>query len=113
MSKEGTMPKERKVQTNLKLSAERGAALDVASAVEGKDKAQIVEEALRLREELMGSEYRDMIKAALTVRFSDNPKDRLAAIESLRDDVQGATPNGSVSVEAAIAQIRTRRLQPA
>jgi hypothetical protein len=61
----------------------------------------------------MGREYSDMIKAALTVRFSDNPEDRLAAIESLRDDVQGATPGGSVSVEAALAKIRTKRLQPA
>jgi hypothetical protein len=34
-----------KVQTNLKLSAERAAALDLASAIEGKDKASIVEEA--------------------------------------------------------------------
>lgn len=107
------MPEERKVQTNLKLSAERAAALDVASAVEHKDKAQIVEEALRLREELMGREYRELIAAALTVRFSDNPEDRLTAIESLRDDVQGATPDGSVSVEAAVAKIRARRLQPA
>jgi hypothetical protein len=107
------MAEERKVQTNLKLSAERAAALDIASAVEHKDKAQIVEEALRLREELMGSEYCAMIDAALTVRFSDNPEDRLAAIDSLRDGVQGATPDGSVSVEAAIAKIRARRLQPA
>ncbi|HZU12264.1 MAG TPA: hypothetical protein VFB58_05450 [Chloroflexota bacterium] len=107
------MPEERKVQTNLKLSAERAAALDVASAVEGKDKAQIVEEALRLREELMGTEYREMIKVALTVRFSNNPEDRLAAIESLRDNVQGATPDGSVAVEAAIEKIQARRRQPA
>lgn len=107
------MPGEHKVQTNLKLSAERAAALDVASAVEHKDKAQIVEEALRLREELMGREYRAMIKAALTVRFSNDSEDRLAAIASLRDDVQGATSDGSVSVEAAIAKIRARRLQPA
>lgn len=107
------MPEERKVQTNLKLSAERAAALDIASAVEHKDKAQIVEEALRLREELMGSEYRELMAAALTVRLSDKAEDRLAAISSLRDDVQGATPDGSVSVEAAIAKIRARRLQPA
>lgn len=106
------MPKERKVQTNLKLSPSTAAALDIASAVEQKDKAQIVEEALQLREELMGREYSDMIQAALTIRFSDSPEDRLAAIESLRDEVQGATPDGSVSVAAAIAKIRARRLQP-
>jgi hypothetical protein len=107
------MPKERKVQTNLKLSAARAAALDIASAVEQKDKAQIVEEALQLREELMGRDYSDMIQAALAVRFSDSPGHRLEAIESLRDEVQGATPDGSVSVSAAIAKIRARRLQPA
>jgi hypothetical protein len=106
------MPKERKVQTNLKLSAARAAALDIASAVEQKDKAQIVEEALQLREELMGRDYSDMIQAALAVRFSDSPEHRLEAIESLRDEVQGATPDGSVSVSAAIARIRARRLQP-
>jgi hypothetical protein len=100
-------------QTNLKRSAERTAALDVASAVEHKNKAQILEEALQLREELMGREYGELIKAALAVRFCDNPEDRLAAIESLRDDIQGATPDGSVLVEAAIAKIRARRFQPA
>jgi hypothetical protein len=80
--------------------------------VENKDGAQIAEETLRLREELMGSEYRELIAAALTVRFSDSPEARLATIESLRDDVQGATPDGSVSVEAAIANIRAWRCQP-
>jgi hypothetical protein len=89
------------------------AALDVASSLERKDKAQIVEEALRLREELMESEYRDLVKAALTLRFSDTPHDRLAAIESLRDEVQGTTPDDSVSVEAAIASIRAWRHPPA
>lgn len=46
----------------------------------------------RLRQELMGREYRAMIKAALTVCFSDSPEARLAAMESLRDDVQRNTP---------------------
>jgi hypothetical protein len=107
------MPKERKVQRNLRLSAERAAALDIASDVEQKDKAEIVEEALRLREELMGSEYSDLIRAAVALHFSDSPEDRLAAIESLRDEVEGATPEGSVSVAAAIAKIRARGRQPA
>jgi hypothetical protein len=80
---------------------------------EQKDKAQIVEEALQLREELMGRDYSDMIQAALAVRFSDSPEHRLEAIESLRDEVQGATPDGSVSVSAAIAKVRAQRLQPA
>lgn len=102
------MSKQCKVQTNLKLSPARATALDVASAVERKDKAQIVEEALQLREELMGRDYSDLIQAALAIRFSDSPEDRLAAIESLREEVEGAKPDGSVSVEAAIAKIRAR-----
>src|SRR5207249_4145804 len=39
----------RKVQTNLKLPATSAASLDIAAALEGNDKAQIVEEALRYR----------------------------------------------------------------
>jgi len=108
-----TMQKEKKVQTNLKLSASRAASLDVASAVEGKDKAEIVEEALQLREELMGRDYSELMQAALAVRFSTDPVRRLEAIEGLREDVLGATPNGSVSVAAAVARIRAQRLQPA
>lgn len=50
---------------------------------------------------------------ALQERFSNNPEDCLAAIESLRDDVPGATPDGSVSVEGTVAKIRARRIQPA
>jgi hypothetical protein len=46
-------PSERKVQTNLKLGESRAAALDVAAAIEHKDKALIVEEALALLDELM------------------------------------------------------------
>ena len=102
---------ERKVQTNLKLAAERAAALDVAAAVEHKDKAAIVEEALALREELMGTEYRELIQAALTLRFSDDPTARLAAIKTLREEVPGATPDGSVSVSAALARLQARRQQ--
>ncbi len=102
-----------KVQTNLKLSAARAAALDIASAVEGKEKAQIVEEALQLREELMGADYSAMVEAALAMRSSDDPARRLQAIESLREDMQGATPGGSVTVEAAIARIRAQRPRPA
>jgi hypothetical protein len=107
------MPAKGKVQTNLRLSASSAAALDVASAVEQKDKAQIVEEALQLREALMGAEYQAMVQAALTVRFSESPRERLEAISALREEVEGATPDGSVSVEAALARIQARRLQPA
>src|SRR5947209_3109009 len=102
---------ERKVQTNLKLSADRAAALEIASAVERKDKARIVEEALQLREELMGEEYKELVRAALTLRFSDEAEERLRAISVLRDEVPGSTPDGSVSVEAALARIQARRLQ--
>jgi len=77
--------------------------------VERKDKATIVEEALVLREELMGREYRELIQAALTLRFSPDPARRLEAIEALRDDVPGATSGGSVSVSAALARLRAQR----
>ena len=59
----------------------------------------------------MGREYRDLIQAALTVRFSPDPAQRLAAIEALREDVPGATPNGSVSVTAALTRLRARAAQ--
>ena len=97
-----------KVQTNLKLAAERSRALDVAAAVEQKDKATIVEEALALREELMGADYRTFIQAALTLRFSDDPADRLEAIKALRGEMPGSTPDGSVSVSAALARLQAR-----
>jgi len=80
--------------------------------VENKDKAAIVEEALELREELMGREYQDLIQAALAVRFSSDPIQRLAAIEALREDMSGATPDGSVSVTAALAKLRSRPAPP-
>jgi len=103
----------RKVQTNLKLTARRAAALDIAASIEGKDKAMIVEEALELREKLMGEEYGHVVQAALTMRFSDDPGERLRAIEALREDVQGATRDGSTSVAAARAKLRARASHPA
>jgi hypothetical protein len=103
----------RKVQTNLKLDPSVAAVLDVTSAVEGKDKARIVEEALQLREALMGAEHQELIKTALRVRFADDPGERLRAIESLRDNVTGATPGGSVSVTAALEKLRARAPQRA
>jgi len=103
----------RKVQTNLKLDPSVAAVLDVASAIEGKEKARIVEEALELREALMGAEHRELIQAALRVRFADDPRERLRAIEALREDVVGATPGGSVSVTAALEKLRARALQTA
>ena len=48
----------RKVQTNLKLDSSVATALDVTAAIEGRDKARIVEEALQLREALMASAAR-------------------------------------------------------
>ena len=103
----------RKVQTNLKLDPSVATALDVAAAIEGKDKAAIVEEALRLRDALMGESYQELVKAALRVRFADDPEARLRAIEVLRDDVEGATSGGSVTVTAALERLRQRALQPA
>jgi len=101
----------RKVQTNLKLDASVAAVLDVTSAIEGREKARIVEEALQLREALMGAQHQELVRAALRVRFADNPEERLRAIESLRDEVPGATPGGSVSVTAALERLRARALQ--
>lgn len=97
-----------KVQTNVTLSHERAAALDLAAAIEQKDKAAIVEEALRLREELMGTDYRRILEQALAYRGSTNPQERLRAIAALRDEVEGATEGGSPSVEAALATLRSR-----
>lgn len=103
----------RKVQTNLKLDSSVATALDVTAAIEGKEKARIVEEALQLREALMGAEHRALVEAALRVRFADDPNERLRAIEELREDVEGATSSGSVSVTAALEKLRARALQPA
>jgi hypothetical protein len=100
-----------KVQTNLKLTAERAMALDIAAAVEQKDKARIVEEALALREELMGSQYQELLQAALALRFSTDPAAQLTAIRALQDDAPGSTPDGSVSVSAALARLRARSQQ--
>lgn len=102
-----------KVQTNLRLSARRAVALDIAASLEGKDKATIVEEALELRERLMGEEYERLLEAALTLRFSDRPKQRLQAIEALREDVPGATQGGSTTISAARAKLRVRSSQSA
>ena len=78
--------------------------------LEHKDKATIVEEALALRDELMGAAYQDVIRAALALRFSADSAQRLAAIKALREDVPGSTPDGSVTVSAAMARLRARRL---
>src|SRR5260221_11595526 len=101
-----------KVQTNLKLSPRRAAALDIAASLEGKDKAAIVEEALELRERLKGEEYARLMQAALTLRFSERPEQRLQALEALQEDVPGATPGGSTSVTAARARLRAGSAQP-
>ncbi len=102
------MNAQRKVQTNLKLPPEAAAALDVAAALEGKDKAQIVVEAIELRQELMGRDYGDLVRQALAVRQSSDPVERLRAAEALREEVAGSTPGGSVTVTAALARLRSR-----
>lgn len=105
--------KSQKVQTNLKLSKERAMALDVSAAVEHADKAKIVEEALALREALMGPEYQQAINAAVALRVATDPTERLEALEALRDDVPGATPGGSVSVSTVLARLEQEATQPA
>jgi hypothetical protein len=97
-----------RVQTNLKFSVRRAAALDIAANLEGKDKATIVKEALELREQLIGEEYARLLQAALALRFSAQPEQQLQAIETLREDVPGVVPGGSTSVTAARAWLRAR-----
>ena len=94
-----------KVQTNLKLAPEAAVSLDVQAAVDGKDKARIVEEALRLRQELMGADYSELIQAALVVRFSKSPEERLRAATVLRHDVPGSSPDRSVTVTETLAEL--------
>ena len=105
--------KTEKVQTNLKLSKERAVALDVSAAVEHADKAKIVEEALALREALMGPEYQQAIRAAVALRVATDPNARFEALEALREEVPGATPGGSVSVSAVLARLQQEAVQPA
>jgi hypothetical protein len=107
------MAEEFKIQTNLKLSNDAAVKLDLSSVLEGKTKAEIVEEALQLRAHLMGAEYEEALKSALAVRFEDRPERLFAAVENLRDEVAGATPGESVSVGAALARIRARKLRTA
>ncbi|TME44984.1 MAG: hypothetical protein E6I56_10595 [Chloroflexi bacterium] len=94
-----------RVQTNLRLAADVARELDVASAIEHRDKAEIVEEGLRLRRQLMGEEYRALVEAALEVRFPTDAESRLRAIDAIREGVAGATQDGSVTVSAALARI--------
>ena len=87
-----------KTQTNVRMSAERTAALDVAAAVEGKDKGQIMEEALRLREELLGADYQQLIAAALAVRFAKDPQERLEGMKKPRHGKTAGAMAASLSV---------------
>jgi uncharacterized protein (DUF1778 family) len=97
----------KKVQKNLRLTEEQAALLDAAAGLEGKDQAEIVEEALRLRAALMGEEYAHLLESAVALRFSDDPARRLRAAAALRDDVPGAT-GGATSVQTALDRIRAR-----
>jgi hypothetical protein len=56
----------------------------------------------------MGTDYHQLLEQALAYRSSADPDRRLRAIEALRDEIPGATPVGSTSVEAALAKIRAR-----
>jgi hypothetical protein len=101
------MPGDR-IQTNLRLSAASAAALEMAAAIEGKDKGRIVEEALALRERIQGEQYQAILRAALALRFSDDPAERLRAAEVLREDVEGSASSGAVSASAVRDRIRKR-----
>ncbi len=89
----GRMKKEKaespRVQTNLKLTAKTARSLDVASAVEHRDKAEIVEEALKLREQLMGERVQGLSKGCPNPPSFDRrgraaPSDRNASRGSTR-----------------------------
>ncbi len=104
---------QRKVQTNLKLDPRSAAALDISAAVEGKDKAEIVQEALRIREELLGADYSALIQAAVRARFAEQPEDLLAAAEALRGEGSGPHAEGFASADLVLARLRARAAQPA
>jgi uncharacterized protein (DUF1778 family) len=97
----------KKVQKNLRLSEEQAALLDAAAGLEGKDQAEIVEEALQLRAALMGEDYAHLLESAVALRFSDDPARRLRAAAALRDDVSGAA-GGATSVQTALDRIQAR-----
>lgn len=60
----------------------------------------------------MGEEYKRLMEAALALRFSELPEQRLQIIEALREDVPGATPHGSTTVSAARPKLRAHSSQP-
>jgi hypothetical protein len=97
----------KKVQKTLHLSEEQAVLLDAAAGVEGKDQAEIVEEALRLRVALMGEDYARLLESVVALRRSDDPVRRLHAAEALRDDVLRAA-GGAMSVQTALDRVRAR-----
>lgn len=97
-----------KVQTNLKLAPEQADRLSAASRLENRDKADIVEEALRLREELLGGEYKNLLDAAATLRFSADPEAILRAAREMRKEVPGMTADGATTIQAVRAKLHAR-----
>src|SRR3989442_13398023 len=76
----------RKVQKNMRLSEEQAVLLDAAAGLEGRDQAEIVEEALRLRAALMGKDYTRLLESAVALRSSDDPARPLPAAAALREE---------------------------
>lgn len=95
-------------QTNLKLSETWARRLDIQAAMEQKDKATIVEEALEIRSRLMGEKYADVVENASTLVVASDPRELLNAVEALRRNVPGASAGGSVSVTAVLAKLRSQ-----
>ena len=95
-------------QTNLKLSETWARRLDIQAAMEQRDKATIVEEALEIRSRLMGEKYADIVESASTLVVSSDPREILNAVDVLRRDVPGANVGGSVSVTAVLAKLRSQ-----
>ncbi|MBI4492932.1 MAG: hypothetical protein HY690_09085 [Chloroflexi bacterium] len=71
-----------------------------------------MEEVLRIREELLGMDYRALIDAAVQARFAERPEDLLQAAEALREEVAGAGPGEYASAHLVWAKLRARTKRP-
>ena len=84
-------------------------------ATEPNDRAVDVEETQALRDELMSVDYATFVKAAvkaagtLLFPFPYDLAAGLEAIRALREEIPGATPDGSVSVSAAWLRLQALR----
>ena len=68
-------------------------------------KVMLAEEVLRLREELMGTEYRDFVGMALVVRFAKNPRKRIQAAALFRHELFASSKERSITVTESLAEL--------